>query len=280
MRIKLIFFICIILTSCSKQDQVSIYDSCLDYGWELLQDMQYGNALSAIDSCLAIDTHSDRGYCLRAIACIELRQFNSALEDLQKAYLIDSTSAFVLNNFGILYDRQHNDAKADYYYKKVIHYHPKYTAAYSNLGINATAAGKYRKALKFHNKAINLDSKDANVFINRGALYRFMGKQKKSLKDLNKAVHLADSRILTLKSHYHRGLTYKELNKTKKAIDDFTYAIDAFPYDHCSLYERGLLYYLTQDYDKALDDFQSAKKLGYDNKIDIVIEELKNIMNN
>jgi tetratricopeptide (TPR) repeat protein len=65
----------------------------------------------------------------------------------------------------------------------------------------------------------------------------------------------------------NRGRIYYDLKDYNKAIDDFTQALNLYPYSIDAYINRGLCYYQKEDYNKALQDYNMALKIKPDGDV-------------
>ncbi len=83
--------------------------------------------------------------------------------------------------------------------------------------------------------------------------------------DFKRAIDLYTQLLAISSNHYlynHRGIVYIAISEYKKAIDDFTKAIELEPNDTRVYTNRGLAYRMIQKFDRALDDFNKSLELN------------------
>ena len=66
---------------------------------------------------------------------------------------------------------------------------------------------------------------------------------------------------VTAESYFNSGNNYLNLKEYKKAIADYTQAIQLNPHDADFYYNRGLAYYKLKEYEKAEADYNQATQL-------------------
>lgn len=99
------------------------------------------------------------------------RQYDRAKYLLEQAEIIDSTSSYLWNNWGVFYQKQRMYPKAIDAYKKAIQIDSTYDSAYSNLGNVYQYTGQIEEAEKAYLKAMQLDSTSAKTYNNLAGLY-------------------------------------------------------------------------------------------------------------
>nr|HPI23644.1 tetratricopeptide repeat protein [Spirochaetota bacterium] len=78
---------------------------------------------------------------------------------------------------------------------------------------------------------------------------------------LERALELYTQILLETPNHYiynHRGLVYFAMSDYRKAVDDFTAAIELQPGDTRVYTNRGLAYRMLREYESALADFERS----------------------
>ena len=78
---------------------------------------------------------------------------------------------------------------------------------------------------------------------------------KKALEDFTRAVELNQENY---KAFYYRGLTYQILQNYHRALEDFTQCLQLNPYQYETHYSRAQVYFHLGDYPKALSDCEQA----------------------
>lgn len=98
-----------------------------------------------------------------------------------------------------------------------------------------------KQALKYFSEAIDIDPNNVSLYTNRAVVFRLLGEHKKAIKDYNKAIDFirdqSNALGITLQVMFYtnknvyenyllRGFEYFSLKKYKKALKDFTVAIN------------------------------------------------------
>ena len=179
-------------------------------------------AINTISSKLAADNQNADTYFNRALEFAMVQDFNSAIEDLNKAialrsdfmlayfcraniryklvdYIRNSTDATTKSvtddknkNKKISSENQYvfdmNLILGDF--DKVIQMHPDFTFAYFNKANILCTLKDFNAAISNYSKAIQTDADFAEAYFNRGLTYLFIGEDAKGLADLSKAGEL------------------------------------------------------------------------------------------
>jgi tetratricopeptide (TPR) repeat protein len=133
-------------------------------------------------------------------------------------------------------------------------------------GIQYLLDQKYEKALKELDKAIEKDPNCSNCYFARGFVYQNLKNTINALSDYDNAIRLNSENT---DYYLYRG-KLRMLQPTGRnwAIEDFTKCLELDPeksYNYLQF--RGAAYRLSGEYRKALKDFTSALELGGKNSI-------------
>ena len=105
------------------------------------------------------------------------------------------------------------------------------------------------------------ENKDKEYYFNKGNEYLKKGEYKKAIENFTKAIEL-DER--DKEAYFNRGLAYSCLEEYEKAIEDFTNAIDIDEKHKDAYFFRGNIYNFLEEYEKAIEDF--TKVIDIDKK--------------
>jgi tetratricopeptide (TPR) repeat protein len=94
------------------------------------------------------------------------------------------------NNIGVIYSKRQQYELAEAEYRRALKLHPKFPAAFYNLGNDLLQRREYRQAVKFYNRALRLYPTDVWALNNRGLSYEKRGKLRKARRDFNEALQI------------------------------------------------------------------------------------------
>jgi len=159
------------------------------------------------------------------------------------------------NNIGVTFSNLHFYKKAIFCYKKAIEINPSYAMAYNNRGLSYVDIREYQKAIADFSKAIEINPRYAEAYIGRGgtyrqldsspysptapvnfsfwAYYKYLDYRKRAIADFSKAIEIDPGYAV---AYYNRGEAYKAIDKPAKAIKDYRRFIDLGP----AMYSREL----------------------------------------
>ncbi len=122
--------------------------------------------------------------------------------------------------------KDYNGAMLDY--NKAIQLDPKNSFPYINRGISKSSLKDYRGAITDYNKAIQLNPMDFTAFHNRGNAKGKLRDYNGAIEDYDKAIEINPESGST---YYERGLVKDKLQDYEGAIADFTKAKEINPQD-------------------------------------------------
>ena len=131
-------------------------------------------------------------YNNRGIAFGRTGQLNRAIQDFDRAIVLDPSFDRAYNNRGAAYLMQRSFDKAIEDFDKAINIRAGNPSAYSNRGYAYYFEGQYDRAMKDYDKAIELDKNYAKAYFNRGNLYFRTGDNEPAISDFKKACELGD----------------------------------------------------------------------------------------
>ena len=163
-------------------------------------------------------------YDKRANYYITKKEFELALSDVRQAMNIDSTKANYFLTLSDIYFAQGKATASQNALQKSIALDPEFIEGYMKLAELNLYLKKYEKTFELIDKALELDK-------------------------------------LNAKAYFMKGMTYKEMGDTAKAVKAFKTTIDQDPEYYHAFIELGLLYSLKHN-KLALEYFNSAIRLN------------------
>jgi tetratricopeptide (TPR) repeat protein len=168
----------------------------------------------------------------------EMRQFDKALEDCNKAIALNRFSDEAYNVRGNVLEQlgQFDSALADY--KTAIALNPLSFGAHYNRGIVFNKLGKADRALEDYNRAIILNPLYYEAYVNRGNVLAMMGQGDGALSDYNKAISINPYRV---EAYMNRAILFLKMGQREGGISDLTTACNAGSKKACDMLQ-ALLY--------------------------------------
>ncbi|OQY18732.1 MAG: hypothetical protein B6I36_06250 [Desulfobacteraceae bacterium 4572_35.1] len=126
-------------------------------------------AIEFINQALALDPDNNTLYNARAVAKLNLNQYDAAIKDLSHALTIAPNYADAHNNLGSLYFKRHKYQQAITEYSKAINQQPDFVEAIINRAMAARKLLHYEAALKDFRRAATLTPKTAQTTQHAGS---------------------------------------------------------------------------------------------------------------
>jgi tetratricopeptide (TPR) repeat protein len=123
-------------------------------------------------------------------------------------------------------------------------------------------AGKYNEALQLLNDIIRANPDDGTAYELRGNIYAFLNNFKKAIDDYTKAIELRPDLAA---SYYYRATIYTLTNNYAPAIKDYTRALELQTGYYEAYFHRGTIYSRSGNQQRAITDFTRVIELrpGY-----------------
>jgi tetratricopeptide (TPR) repeat protein len=212
-----------------------------------------------------------------AVRATVFEQAKNTINQLSRMIEQNPDDAETYYKRGIIRDKLGMYTKAFEDYEQAIKIKPDYAAAYNKRGFHYdTGSGNEKeKAFKDYDQATKLDPNLAEAYYHRAKKYYEMNERQKAQEDYSQAISIYSQATKTNAedkfSYFGRGIAYSNglmffpkngKNLLRKAIDDYSVAIDIDP-DYAEAYTyRGYIYADLGEYKKASADARKACKLG------------------
>ena len=261
-------------------------DMLSDHGEYYFNNGRYHRALQVLDRAIEIQPSSARAYALRGAAYGELRKFEQALDDLDKAISLDPTDAVqaylarsnVHNQLGE-YDKAIQDSGA------------ALAGVVRSINDRTSEPAEHTARLELQNRHRRqrsaVTTAMAVAFFRAGnypdyeshfgdVLYRIEGYQEAGVgfnspfeEQYSKIQEINNNLILEPDNgflHYQRAQIYAEIGWPEKAVEDYTKAFEIWRQSGLSSAPdkrgRGRAYLELRQYDLAIDDIRAMENLG------------------
>ncbi|HNW98894.1 MAG TPA: tetratricopeptide repeat protein [Bacteroidales bacterium] len=180
--------------------------------------------IAKVNKEIAADPNNPELYNKRAILLYDIAKLDEAFADIRTALNLDSS-------------------KADYFLTLSDIYFGK---------------GKISNCKKSIEKAMQLDAKNANALLKYAELQLYFDEYKSTLEYITKAL---DIDKINAKAYYMRGMTYKLMGDTAKAVTNFQTTIDQDADYYHAYIQLGMLYAIKKS-KLAEDYYNNAIKLN------------------
>lgn len=210
-------------------------------------------------------------YAYRADLYIEVKEYQKALADLDKAVQLKPNFYFAYWRRGIAYTRLEAYDKAVEDLTQAIKINPKFTGAYCDRGDAYMRLGQTKLAFKDYEKAIQLSPNMTFPYNYRAMAYVQLENYKAALLDLNRVLSMNKNNH---NAYYYRGVCYYEMGEHEKAADDFTMAIQLFPDRQQYYLNRAENYIILKKYQNAIIDAETAYAFDNEDSNPLVVKAI------
>jgi tetratricopeptide (TPR) repeat protein len=217
-----------------------------------------GHAIEDYDKALIIELDLAEAYSNCGLAYDEKGMHDLAIAKYNKAISLDPGASWVYHNRGVAYYKKGNLDSAIADFNIVISLDPDSPLVYNSRGLAYNDKGEYDLAIVDFNKAISIKPDYVAAYNNRGACYADQRDYDLAISDYNKAISLNSDYA---DGYYNRGLAYSKKGVPDLALTDYSKAISLNPDDPDFYNGRGFAYVHKGEYDLALADCNKAISL-------------------
>lgn len=223
---------------------------------ELISKNLFLEAKIECKNLLHIYPNDHHALYLLGTLCLKEKNFNEAVDLINKSINLNSKNYAAFNNLGSCYASLKKNDEALINYNKAIKLKPDYAEAYNNRGVVLKSLGRIDEAIESYNKAIELNPNYADPINNLGFIFQQKKDYKKGLLYFNKALELDPNSenkkfaigLLNLKfQKFKEGWEGYEWRKKLKDRDVKLIKYDSFPLPKLSeLKDKKVLIYSEQ----------------------------------
>ena len=195
-------------------------------GVYMMKIARFELAINDFDEAIKIAEYDSLKYGYinnRAAAKMNIRDFESAYQDLLLSYQFDSTHIGTLTNLGAVCDEIGKGEETLKYLLKAIEVDSTFYPAYGNIGFKYQEMGEYEKSIKYYNKVLEMQPDEPLGYSNRSYSKLKLGDLKGAMEDIQKSIKMYPQNSY---AYRNRALIYIEKGKTKKACEDLQIALD------------------------------------------------------
>ncbi|HJO48056.1 MAG TPA: tetratricopeptide repeat protein, partial [Candidatus Scalindua sp.] len=217
-----------------------------------------GNHRGALDDCnkaILLNSRNPGAYCNRGVIYEKMGMISEAIESYSLAISLNHKYASAYYNRGSIFGVKGEYGKATEDFSEAISINPVFTLSYFNRAIALKKMGEIEKAIQDYNKVINIDPGHAQAYCNRGVAFAESGRHDNAINDFNKAIEL-DPELSD--AYFARAIFFVDTKKPKEAIEDFGKCISLSPNKTFAYYLRAKMYKEVGEAEKAILDFNKA----------------------
>ena len=204
--------------------------------------------------------HFDALQLLGTLAA-QTNQWDKALGLLSDALKINTSNAFVNNNYGNVLKEFKRLDEALTSYDRAIEFKRDYAEAYLNRGTVLQELNRLDEALTSYDRAIEFKRDYAEAYLNRGIVLKKIKRSDEALISYDRAIEL---RRDYAEAFYNRGNVLKELNRLDEALTSYDSAIE-FKHGYAETYSnRGNVLKELNRLEEALTSYDRAIEFKLD----------------
>ncbi len=218
-------------------------------------------AINWIDSFFLKNSNSATAYDLKGLVLRKKGNYSEAKAAFARAVELDPLFAIGWYNLGQVERNLGNYKSAEKYLNKAIGLEENLTKAYFERALLMKQLGKKEAALKDYDMILKLEGKNyMEALVNRGLTKKMMGDFNGAMSDLNKAIEELPRQPELRKN---RGNIHLLLGMPRKAVDDYTKAIQFNSNYAEAYYNRAIAFFILYDKVSACADLEKSIDLGY-----------------
>lgn len=247
------------------EEEVLLLESVI----EDIETENFQEALNTLETTISRFPQSAISYDLKGSILMQQEKYTLAVENFSKAVTLEPDFAIAWFNFGQVERKMGNLKTAKSYLDKAIDLQEDLTKAYFERASVLKAMGDKESALEDYNTIIDLKGNTyMEAFLNRGLTRKMLGDYGGALSDLNKALKEYPDNPELLKN---RGNIQMLFGLHRKAIDDYTVAIQQDATYAEAYYNRALAHFLIFDTISGCADLEKSAELGFENAVEAQI---------
>jgi tetratricopeptide (TPR) repeat protein len=226
-------------------------------GLESLKRGEYARAIGAMTEAIEIDASFDIPYVLRGSAYFELKQYDKALDDCERAITLKpGAEVYRLRAELHRLRKQFEQSLADA--TRAIELDPRQADSYRQRGLAQEALGKNVEAIADYSRAIELEPK-VETFLRRARLRLIQKEHDAAVDDCSRVLDLEASNGIALS---YRAEAYLALGQYERALADSSRAIKLDPRNGGLFILRSEVYHFLKKEAEALADCARSIELN------------------
>ena len=213
---------------------------------------RYVDATKLLDSASVIDPENDQVFWNMALVHMELRKYDRARDDLQKAIALNQKSGGYQEKLGtvLIELKDWNAAKGAF--EKAIALEPELFKAYYKLAQVNEQLDDQQSALKNYTAAVEKGPRFLEAYSALGRLYADLNYLDQSIQVLTEALKVAlPGTEEEAQAHHLLGTVYQQQKKFDDGIREFKAALSVVPGMRDALFSLGWTYQLQGNKEEA-----------------------------
>jgi tetratricopeptide (TPR) repeat protein len=213
---------------------------------------RYVDATKLLESASVIDPQNDQVFWNMALVHMELRKYDRAREDLQKAIALNADSGGYQEKLGTVLIELKDWNAAKQAFEKSIALEPQLFKAYYKLAQVNEQLDDQQSALKNYTAAVEKGPRFLEAYNALGRLYADLGYLDQSVQVLQEALKVAlPGTEEEAQAHHLVGTVYQQQKKYDDAVREFKAALAVVPGMRDALFSLGWTYQLQNNKEEA-----------------------------
>jgi tetratricopeptide (TPR) repeat protein len=164
-------------------------------------------------------------YCNRGMCYSLLKNYSSALIDLNKAKILSPADAMIFLNVAFVYTSKKEYKIAVLYLDTAISLRPDYAKAFANRGYAKKQLENYAQAIDDYNSALEIEPNYPEVYFNRGYANCKLNKFDNAIADFNAALKTLPILSTSYDFYMYRGMAYEKKGDLVNSKIDYEKAV-------------------------------------------------------
>ncbi|HKP59236.1 MAG TPA: tetratricopeptide repeat protein [Polyangiales bacterium] len=213
---------------------------------------RYVDATKLLESASVIDPQNDQVFWNMALVHMELRKYDRARDDLQKAIALNADSGGYQEKLGTVLIELKDWNAAKQAFEKSIALEPQLFKAYYKLAQVNEQLDDQQSALKNYTAAVEKGPRFLEAYNALGRLYADLGYLDQSVQVLQEALKVAlPGTEEEAQAHHLVGTVYQQQKKYDDAVREFKAALAVVPGMRDALFSLGWTYQLQNNKEEA-----------------------------
>ena len=233
----------------------------LQQGFAFHKSGNFEKAKAIYEEILIIDPENFDTLQLSGTIETQEKNWPTALDFYNRALAINSTSAVVFCNHGIVLKALQRINEALSSYEKAIELKHDYAEAYYNQGVALNEINRFKESLASYDKAIQFKFDYFEAYYNRGIVAQRLKRLDDAIVSYDKAIEYKHDYF---EAYCNRGIALHELHQIKEALASINKAIELKSDYTQAHYNRGKVLNGNKQIEEALASYDKAIEFNFD----------------
>ena len=223
------------------------------------ESRQFEKAIEFLQRAIQLNSKEAGFYSNLGLIYSKQKKYLNSIEEYQKALNIEPQNHQLLKSIGLSYFYLENYQEAIDYFESSLK-NPDDTGIMHDIGLSFYYLNKFRKAIFWYDKVLEINTTDFNALRNKGLVLNKMNIYMDAIKYYKRALKIIPSDSATLSDI---GLVYAQLGKWNDAIEHYDKAIKSDSFNSKAHFNKGIALKNKRKYDgKALKCFDKAIEIN------------------